>query len=91
MFDWDKHNLAKIRRHKIRRREVEYVLANAPILIYEQDAGSELRYAYYGETDAGRMLAVIVTERADMIRVVTAYELDAGQKREYLLRRIKGE
>jgi hypothetical protein len=37
---------------------------------------------YYGETDAGRLLAVIVAERRDRLRVVTAYDLNAGQKRE---------
>jgi hypothetical protein len=46
---------------------------------------------YYGETNAGRLLAIIVTERAGSIRVVTAYDLDAGQKRDYVLRRVRGE
>jgi hypothetical protein len=34
---------------------------------------------------------VIVTERGESIRVVTAYDLDAGQKRDYLKRRAQGE
>jgi len=46
---------------------------------------------YYGETAALRLLAVVLTERNDRIRVVTAYDLDAGQKRDYLERRLKGE
>lgn len=62
-----------------------------PILIYEQEVQGELRYVYYGETRKGRLLAVIVTERADTIRVVTAYDLDAGQKRDYLTRRLQEE
>lgn len=49
------------------------------------------RFVYYGETDGGRLLAVIVTERGGAIRVVTAYDLDAGQRRDYLQRRVKGE
>jgi hypothetical protein len=44
---------------------------------------------YYGETGVGRQLAVIVTERHDNRRVVTAYDLDSGQKREYLRRRME--
>ena len=51
----------------------------------------ELRFVYYGETRAGRLLAVIVTERRDNLRVVTAYELDARQKRDYLRRRTEGQ
>ena len=41
--------------------------------------------------DAGRLLAAIVIERGEQIRVVTAYDLDAGQKKDYLARRVRGE
>ena len=91
MFDWDRNNLRKIRAHRIKREETEQALLNDPIPIYEQDVEGERRFVYYGETNAGRLLAVIVTERAGNIRVVTAYDLDAGQKREYLKRRADGE
>jgi hypothetical protein len=37
------------------------------------------------------LLAVVVVERGEQIRVVTAYGLDAGQKRDYLARRARGE
>ena len=91
MFDWDRNNLGKIRAHRIKREETEGVLLNDPIPIYEQDVEGELRFVYYGETNAGRLLAVIVTERGERIRVVTAYDLDAGQRRDYLNRRTQGE
>jgi uncharacterized DUF497 family protein len=91
VFDWDENNLKKIRAHRIRRTDVEQALSNGPILVYEQDAGQEPRYVYYGESDAGRMLAIVLIERESRIRVVTAYELDAGQKRDYLARRLQGE
>jgi uncharacterized DUF497 family protein len=61
------------------------------IPIYEQDVEGERRFVYYGETIQGRFLAAIVTERADAIRVVTAYDLDAGQRRDYVNRRAQGE
>jgi len=32
-----------------------------------------------------------MVERGEKIRVVTAYDLDAGQKKDYLARRLKGE
>lgn len=65
MFDWDENNLRKIRAHRIKRGDVEEALSNDPILIYEQNVGGEPRFVYYGETDAGRLLAVIFTERDD--------------------------
>lgn len=91
MFDWDRNNLRKIQAHGIVREEVEQALQNDPIAIYEQDLPEELRFLYYGETDRGRLLAVVITERAEAIRVVTAYDLDAGQKQDYLRRRLAGE
>jgi uncharacterized DUF497 family protein len=89
MFDWDEHNLRKIRAHRIKREEVEQALSNDPILIYQQEGEGEPRYVYYGETNIGRLLAVVMTERKGRIRMVTAYDLDAGQKRDYLTRRLQ--
>ena len=91
VFDWDESNLRKIRAHRIKSDEVEQGLSNSPILIYEQDVQGELRYVYYCEADSGRLLAAIMIERGERIRVVTAYDLDAGQKRDYLARRVRGE
>ena len=91
MFDWDQNNLRKIRVHGIKREEAEQALLNDPIPIYEQDVGGERRFVYYGGTGTGRLLAVIVTELGESIRVVTAYDLDAGQKHDYLRRRMRGE
>jgi len=91
VFDWDDNNLRKIQAHRLKRGEVEQALANNPILIYEQNVGGEPRFVYYGETGAGQLLAIVLTECDDRIRVVTAYKLDAGQKRDYFARRLRGE
>jgi uncharacterized DUF497 family protein len=91
MFEWDGNNLRKIRAHGIEQEEAEQALLNEPIPIYEQEVEGEPRFVYYGETDAGRLLAVIVTEGAQNIRVVTAYDLDPAQRRDYLSRRAIGE
>lgn len=91
MFDWDASNLRKVRAHRIGRDEAEQVIRNAPILIHAQGVEGEIRFVYYGETDAARLLAVIVTERGEKLRVITAYDLDGGQQRDYLTRRLQGE
>jgi uncharacterized DUF497 family protein len=72
VFDWDQNNLKKIRAHRIRSAEVEEALSREPIPIYEQDADGEARYVYYGETERGRLLAIVLTEREGSIRVITA-------------------
>jgi len=91
MLEWDGNNLRKIRSHRIKRDEVEQALLNDPLPIYEQEVCGEVRFVYYGETDAGRLLALIATERGEKLRVITAYDLDAGQKRDYLTRRLQRE
>ncbi len=63
---------------------------NDPILIYEQDVEGEARFVYYSETDAARLLAIVVTERGENLRVVTTYDLDPSQRRDYYARRTKG-
>ena len=91
MFDWDENNLRKIKVHRVTAAEVEQALSREPILVYEQEADGEIRYVYYGETEGNRMLAIVLTERKEKLRVITAYVLDAGQKRDYLKRRAREE
>ncbi len=91
MFEWGRNNLRKIRAHRIKREETEEALLNDPIPVYGQGVEGERRFVYYGESNAGCFLAVIVTERGDRIRVVTAYDLDAGQRRDYIERQTQGE
>jgi uncharacterized DUF497 family protein len=91
VFQWDRNNLRKIKAHEIHRDEAEQAILNDPICIYEQSVDGELRFVYYGEANSGRLLAVVATERGDYIRVVTAYDLDAGQRRDYYSRRLLGE
>ena len=91
MFEWDRHNLRKIGAHRIQRGEAEQALYNDPIPIYGQEVEGEVRFVYYGETDDGRLVAVVVTEKGEKLRVVTAFDLDAGQRRDYIDRRRKGE
>jgi uncharacterized DUF497 family protein len=69
MFQWDRNNLRKVRAHRIQQEEAEQALRNDPVLIYEQEVEGEPRFVYYGETERGRLLALIVTERDKKIRV----------------------
>jgi len=90
MFEWDRNNLRKIRAHQIKREEAEQTLLNDPIIIDVQDVEGEIRFVYYGETNTGRLLGIVVTERGDNARVVTAYDLNARQRRNYDAQRAQG-
>lgn len=87
-FDWDENNIRKVERHRITPEEAEQVLDNDPLYQYPQQSVEEERYLVYGETDAGRMLAIAITVRGQRIRVITVYNMDADQKRRYLQERL---
>jgi uncharacterized DUF497 family protein len=89
-FEWDQNNLRKVRAHRIKPDEAEQVLENGPLLVYEQNVEGEIRFLYYGETHSGRLLAIVMTERGDHLRVVTGYDLDAGQRRDHFQGRAEG-
>jgi hypothetical protein len=86
-FEWDRDNLSKIRTQRIEREEIEQALLNNPIPVLEQDVEGDFSYVYYGETNAGRVLSVVVIESEESVRVLTAGDLNADQRRDYIQRR----
>lgn len=74
-LDWDQENTGHIRRHDVVPSEAEQVLVNDPLVLQFQQRGREERCLVLGQTNAGRLLAVVYTERDAKIRVVTAYPM----------------
>jgi uncharacterized DUF497 family protein len=84
-FDWDKHNINHIAEHDVTPNEAEQVLLNDPVdLEFQIEEGDEERWPYIGETNAGRILRVVVTLRGERLRVVTAFEPSKKNKQGYL-------
>ena len=84
-FEWDAHNIGHIARHDVKPEEAEQVLLNDPIeLGLQLDEGEEERWPYIGETNAGRILRVVIALRGDRPRVVTAFEPSKRNKQAYL-------
>jgi uncharacterized DUF497 family protein len=71
-FQWDDGNINHIALHGIMPQEAEQVVENDPIDTGVVLRNGEIRTVHLGETDAGRVLVVVVTERDGMYRVVTA-------------------
>jgi len=74
-FDWDAENTKHIALHDVQRVEAEQVLRNHPVVVQYQERDGEERVLVLGQTNAGRLLAVVYTERGEKIRVVTAYRM----------------
>ena len=88
-FDWDRENTSHIGSHKVTPQEAEEVLANDPLIVQFQQYGREERFLVLGQTKAGRLLAVVYTERGNKIRVVTAYTMTKRLEKIYFRERAR--
>ena len=85
-FDWDEGNLAKNwARHRVAAAECEQVFFNRPRVAApdEQHSEEEPRFYVLGQTDAGRRLFVVFTLRRDLIRVISARDMNRRERAEY--------
>lgn len=83
MFFWDKDNLSHIARHDVSQNEAEQVVENNPLDLERQIRKGEQRLPHLGETNAGRVLFVVVTLRSKMLRVVTAFPANRKARKFY--------
>jgi uncharacterized DUF497 family protein len=81
LFDWDDANLQHIAEHDVKPEEAEQVILNRPVDLGSELRSGEERIAQIGETDAGRILAVISTKVDEKIRVVTAWPANKNYRR----------
>ena len=86
-FDWDSRNRKHIAQHRVTPEEAEQVLRNDPFVVQFQDHAVEERLLCLGQTDRGRLLAVVYVERSRTIRVVTAYPMTCRQEEFYFKER----
>jgi len=85
-FECDEGNILKSwERHKVTVTECEQILFNKP-LIAAQDvkhSQEEPRYFALGHTDAGRHLFIVFTLRKNLIRVISARDMNRKERRLY--------
>ena len=82
-FLWDASNIDHIARHDISPEEAEQVVENDPFDIARYLRNGEARLNQVGETDAGRVLVVVTTQRGEDTRVVTAHPADRDMRALY--------
>jgi uncharacterized protein len=87
-FDWDDANIDKNwRSHAVAWWECEEVFFNRPRPIFNDAAHSknEQRFFILGQTNGGRWLFVSFTIRSDLIRPISAREMNARERKTYAL------
>jgi uncharacterized DUF497 family protein len=82
-FDWDAANLGHILRHAVTPFEVEALAGRPHVTIPAKTMQGEERWKLFGKTASNRYLVVVFTIRRKLFRTVTAYEMNAAERRKY--------
>ncbi len=82
-FDWDAANVDHVAQHGVTTEECEQAYRNGPLVIERQKRKRERRRLCLGETNTGRLLTFVVTERKGKVRFVTAYPMHPQQREIY--------
>jgi uncharacterized protein len=82
-FEWDGANVGHILRHRVTPFEVEEAVGRPHVAITAQTVGGEERWKLFGKTASGRYLVVVFTIRRRLLRAVTAYEMNATERKKY--------
>ena len=85
-FEWDEGTFPKIwEKHKVSGTECEQMSFNHPLVTArdEQHSGEEDRYIALGHTDAGRLLFVVFTIRKELVRPISARDMNRKERKVY--------
>jgi uncharacterized protein len=87
-FEWDEGNLLKNwQRHGFSASECEQVFFNQPLVLTSDERHSERESRFFGlgHTDAGRRLFVVFAIRGQLIRVISARDMNRKERKVYQL------
>ena len=85
-FEWDEQKAAiNLTKHEVSFDEAKTVFADPLFIdfIDPDQSGEENRYIIVGASDSGRLLMVSYTEREDAVRLISARELTAAERKAY--------
>ncbi len=85
-FEWDEGNSDKNWfLHQVTDAECEEVFFNIPLIVADdtQHSKTEKRYFALGQTDRGRLLFIAFTIRANLIRVISARDMNTREGKRY--------
>ena len=84
-FDWNEGNIQKNEhKHNVFFWECEQIFFNSPIVIEDiKHSTLEKRWAVFGITDNNRYITVVFTNRNDLIRVISARDMNKKEREFY--------
>jgi hypothetical protein len=85
-FDWDEGNILKNwEKHRVSALECEQIFFNRPLIIMPDASHSikESRFYALGQSDSGRYLFIVFTIRKNLIRVISARDMNRKERKVY--------
>src|SRR3990167_8963422 len=85
-FQWDKGNASKNWiKHRVSPSECEQLFFNLPLIVAEDfdHSQKETRYFALGKTDINRMLFLVFTVRKNLIRIISARDMNKNERQVY--------
>ena len=85
-FDWDEGNSEKNWiSHQVAKSECEQVFFNEPLIVADdlEHSQAEKRWFVLGKTDTERLLFIVLTIRNNLIRVISARDMNKKEKEVY--------
>jgi hypothetical protein len=85
-FQWDAGNAGKIwEKHRVTPTECEELFFNQPLVLGDDETHSKAEERLYalGQTDAARLLFVVITIRRHLIRVISARDMSRKEREIY--------
>jgi len=85
-FEWDKGNFIKNwEKHGVSILECEQIFFNRPLITQhdEKHSTNEPRYYTLGQTDTFRRLFIVFTIRNNLIRVISARDMNRRERKDY--------
>ncbi len=85
-FEWDEGNSDRNWfLHQVTDAECEEVFFNVPLIVADdtQRSKTEKRYYVLGQTDRGRLLFIAFTIRDNLIRVISARDMNGKESKRY--------
>jgi len=85
-FDWDEGNSEKNWiSHQVSQSECEQVFFNEPLIVADDIEHSQVekRWFVLGKTDTERLLFIVLTIRSNLIRVISARDMNKKEKDVY--------
>jgi uncharacterized DUF497 family protein len=83
-FEWDEGNLLKNwEKHKVSASECEQIFFNRPLVTLPDETHSTVEPRYYalGQTDAARFLFIVFTVRNNLVRVISARDMNRRERK----------